>query len=201
MAGTTVMPGERAPAKISTVEIDLVLRAQLAVGWAGEKGEVRRLGWWQTDLVSEFGGQDLFQQLMPHTWEWAVLQAAREAARRRDAELRQRDHDPDQILSLFSLGFAVDERTDQRLLDLKRTGASPLDALPGLKDVVTATWQADHFSNWAQGHGKVDWVTAPIGRRLKGEPPESLETLVHRLVAALSPFPDDYPLPHYRRGD
>lgn len=85
-------------------EIDLILTAQLTVAWAGEKGEEKRLGWWQTDLVSEFGGQDLFKQMMPHTWEWAVLQAAREAARRCDAELRHRDHDPDRILSLFNLG-------------------------------------------------------------------------------------------------
>ena len=75
-----VMTDDRGPAVIPTSEIDMILTAQLAVAWAGEKGEQRRLGWWQTDLVSEFGGKDLFQQMMPHTWEWAVLQAAREAA-------------------------------------------------------------------------------------------------------------------------
>ena len=201
MPKTTVIPGGLAPLRISASEIDLVLTAQLAVGWAGEKGEEPRLGWWQTDLVSEFGGQDLFKRMMPHTWEWSVLQAAREAARRRDAELRQRAHDPDRILSLFNLGFTIDERTDQRLLDLKRAGVSPLEALPGLKDVVTETWHTKQFGDWVQRHGKADWVAAPIGRRLKGEPPESLEELVHRLIAAHSPFPDEYPMPHYRRAD
>ena len=201
MPTTTVIPGGLAPLKIPASEIDLVLTAQLAVGWAGEKGEEQRLGWWQTDLVSEFGGMDLFKRMMPHTREWSVLQAAREAARRRDAELRQREHDPDRILSLLNLGFTIDERTDQRLLDLKRAGASPLEALPGLKEVVTETWHTKQFGDWVQTHGTAEWVAAPIGRRLKGEPPESLEQLVHRLVAAHSPFPDEYPLPHYRRAD
>jgi hypothetical protein len=190
-------------------EIDLILTAQLVVAWAGEKGEDRRLGWWQSDLVSEFGGKDLvsefggkdlFKQLMPHTWEWAVLQAAREAARRCDAELRHRDHDPDRILSLYNLGFAVDERTDERLLDLKRSGVSPFEVLPGLKEVLTETWQAKQFGDWVQGHGKAESVSDPIGRRLKGDPPESLELLVNRLVSAYWPFASEYPLPHFRRA-
>lgn len=181
-------------------EIDLILTAQLTVAWAGEKGEEKRLGWWQTDLVSEFGGQDLFKQMMPHTWEWAVLQAAREAARRCDAELRHRDHDPDRILSLFNLGFTVDERTDERLLDLKRSGVSPMVALPGLKDVLTETWQSERFGEWVQANGKMDCVPAPIGRRLRGEPPASLEVLTRQLVSACWPFTNEYPLPHYRRA-
>ena len=52
---------DRGPAVILASEIDLILTAQLAVAWAGEKGEDRRLGWWQTDLVSESGGNDLFK--------------------------------------------------------------------------------------------------------------------------------------------
>ena len=64
-------------------ELDAALTAQLVVAWAGEGGEEKRLGWWRCDLVSEFGGQDLFQRLLPSTWTWAVLQGAREAARRR----------------------------------------------------------------------------------------------------------------------
>ena len=70
-------------------DIDGLLTVQIAVAWAGEGGEEPRLGWWKSDLASEFGGHDLFKRLLPHTWEWAVLQAVREAARRRDAELRR----------------------------------------------------------------------------------------------------------------
>ncbi len=81
------MPHGR-PSPIPSSELDRVLTAQLALAWAGESGEEPRLRWWRSDLASEFGGEDLFQRLLPHTWRWAVLQGAREAARRRDAEAR-----------------------------------------------------------------------------------------------------------------
>ena len=70
-----------------TSEVDALLSAQIIVAWAGEGhvGDERRLGWWRSDLVSEFGGLDLFQRLLPTTAPWAVLQAVREAARRVDA--------------------------------------------------------------------------------------------------------------------
>jgi hypothetical protein len=200
MTGNAVLIEGRGPGPILASEIDLLLTAQLAVAWAGEKGEDKRLGWWDTDLVSEFGGEDLFQQLMPHTWEWAVLQAAREAARRHDAELRQQDHDPDRILSLFNWGFVVDERLDERLADLKQSTQSPLVALPGLRDVIFENWDAKRFGEWIQCYGKEDCVPAPIGRRLKGEPPESRELIARRLVAALWPLVKEYPLPHFRRA-
>ena len=48
-------------------EIDRLLTVQIAVAWAGESGEKPRLRWWKSDLVSEFGGQDLFKRLLPHT--------------------------------------------------------------------------------------------------------------------------------------
>ena len=79
----------RAPIPMS--DIDMALTSQLVVAWAGETGEEPRLGWWRSDLVSEFGGEDLFRRLLPGTWRWAALQGAREAARRTDAELRSHD--------------------------------------------------------------------------------------------------------------
>jgi hypothetical protein len=42
--------------------------------------------------------------------------------------------------------------------------------------------------------------TGRFGRRLKGEPPESLGLIVRKLVAALEPLGGEHPLPHYRRG-
>lgn len=118
--------------------IDAILTAQLAVAWAGESCEEPRLGWWRSDFVSEFGGEDLFKRLLPHTWSWAVLEAARESARRHDAERRQRAADPDQLVTLFRFGFALDERLDDRLLFLKRQGQTPFESLPGLKDLLSA---------------------------------------------------------------
>ena len=190
----------RQPGPIPVSEIDLLLTVQIAVAWAGEGGEVPRLGWWKSDLVSEFGGEDLFKQLLPHTWQWAVLQAVREAARRRDAELRRQDNDPDRILSLYSLGFEVDEHIDERLRDLKREGRRPMEALPGLKDVLADDWQPGRFGDWVQGHGEANYVKAPIGRRIKGNPPESLSLAANHLVAGLWPLAGEYPLPHYRRA-
>ena len=68
----------RAP--IPRAELDEILVAQLAISWAGEGGEEPRLGWWPSDLTSEFGGEDLFQRLHPRTWRWATLQGAHDAA-------------------------------------------------------------------------------------------------------------------------
>jgi hypothetical protein len=180
--------------------LDNLLTAQFAIAWAGEGGEEPRLGWWRTDLQSEFGGEDLFRRLLPHTWEWAVFQSLREAARRKDAELRGEAHDAEEIVSLFSLGFEVDERVDDRLADLKRSKVAPTVALPGLKDVVSATWNSDHFVEWLDGHGSVDFTSVPAGRRLKGKQPDSPELTVSNLLAGFKPLSDAYPLPHYRRS-
>lgn len=180
-------------------DLDQILSAQLAVAWAGEAGEERRLGWWRTDLLSEFGGYDLFKRLLPRTWDWAALQGAREAARRRDAELRARASDPDQILSLFRLGFELDERVEERLQEHKRAGKAPNIALPSAGALISEHWNADAFRDWAAGHGEAAYTAAPIGRLLKGAPPASPAQLVRSLVAALLPLADSYPLPHYRR--
>ena len=176
-----------------------MLTAQLVVAGAGEGGEEKRVGWWRSDLISEFGGEDLFQRLLPYTWQWAVLQGAREAARATDAELRRRDHNPDRILSLYNLGFVVDERIDERFQELKQARRLPQDALPGLAEGIEAFWQRAHFNDWVVGHGDAETVATSVGRRLKGEPPASLDLLVRRLVAGLAPLADSYPLPHFRR--
>lgn len=186
------------PAPLPTSTLDYILTAQLAVAWAGEAGEEPRLGWWRTDLVSEFGGEDLFQRLLPATWRWAVLQGAREAARRHDATRRAQEHDADRLRSLFHLGPELDEQLDERLQDLKRSGRAPSDALPGLREVVTTEWDAAAFSDWVSAHGTVDTVSAPAGRRLRGEVPSGADRSVDKLIAGLLPLAGDYPLPHYR---
>jgi len=181
-------------------QLDHALTAQIVVAWAGESGEEKRLGWWRSDLVSEYGGKDLFRRLLPNTWLWAVLQGAREAARRTDAELRRQDHDPDRILSLFSLGFELDERIDERLQDLKRSGREPQEALAGLIGSIELVWNRGRFLDWVQGHGVVETTVAPVGRRVKGNPPTDFDQLVRRLVGALVPLADSYPLPHFRKA-
>ena len=61
--------GERQqqPREIPVEDLDFVLTARIAAAWAGELGEEPRLGWWRTDLVSEFGGEDLFPLRRPFT--------------------------------------------------------------------------------------------------------------------------------------
>lgn len=187
---------KRAPVPLS--DIDLALTAQLVVAWAGEGGEDEpRLGWWRCDLVSEFGGEDLFRRLLPATWAWATLQAAREAARIHDARLRQKDAEPERVISLFALGFDLDERLEERLQDLKRSGVHPSEALPGL-DVITHDWRPERFAEWVDGHGEARATTTSIGRRIPGDPPARLDQRVQKLVAALTPTGEAYPLPHFR---
>lgn len=197
------MPGDpaRSPQPLPrTADLDLLLTAQLAVAWAGEGhiGEEPRLGWWRSDLTSEFGGRDLFERLLPRTHRWAALQAVREAARRADAELRERASNPDGVTSLYSLGFDLDELAEERLLELKRGEDPPEQALPGLRAVLTDTWKPAAFTTWLQSHSKVEHKVEPLGRRIVGPAPGALDDLVHRLVAALHPLAPAYPLPHYR---
>lgn len=187
------------PARVQSSELDLALTLQCTVAWAGESGEEPRLKWWRSDLMSEFGGKDLFRRLLPHTWEWAVLQAVREAARRKDAELRAKDPEPDQILSLFRLGFEQDTRIDARLQELKRSQVSPQLALPGLSEGIQEPFSRDAFYAWVAGHQTVQTRVTSIGRRLEADPPPSLEAMLRQLVGAFAPASDVYPLPHFRK--
>jgi hypothetical protein len=200
--------GRRRPGAAPSVEaLDAALSAQLLVAWAGEGGETPRLGWWATDLVSEYGGEDLFRRLLPDTWAWAVLEGAREAARRTDAELRARDHEPDVILSLFHLGFELDERLDERLADHKRSREAPLARLPGLA-LVNAGWSRPGFEAWLAAHPEPATSPSSIGRRLRGAAPGldapeghlDLAATVAALVGGLRPLGPSYPLTHFRRA-
>lgn len=195
---TQAPPKRRAAAKIE--ELDVALTAQLAVAWAGEGGEEKRLAWWRSDLLSEFGGEDLFRRLLPNTWEWAVLQGAREAARRKDAEVREKDHNPDRILSLYSLGFELDERIGERLQDLKQAGRPPNKALPVLGKLMAQPWKAERFLDWVKSHGAVETTVTPVGRCIAGEPPQALGEVIHKLLAGLAPLAESYPLPHFRQA-
>ena len=159
---------DREPIPMS--DIDMALTSQLVVAWAGETGEEHRLGWWRSDLVSEYGGEDLFRRLLPSTWRWAVLQGAREAARRVDAELRRRDHDPDRIVSLFSLGFELDERIEERLAESEALGphAGRGAAGPGGHRATAGT--RIEFWDWVTGHGEADADGLPGRAATQREP-------------------------------
>jgi hypothetical protein len=187
---------------VAASDLDQALTVQIVVAWAGEGGEEPRLGWWQTDLVSEYGGEDLLRRLLPRTWPWAVLQAVRQAARRKDEQLRGKASDLDQLVTLYRFGFELDEQIEERLQAHKRSGLSPVEALPGLAEVLGGTlhqsWDRDQFQGWVEAHGPVPFEAAPTGRLLKGAMPAGLDRRVAQLVAALAPLADSYPLPHFR---
>lgn len=178
--------------------LDRILTLQLIVGWAGEgKTDPPRLGWWRTALNDEFGGEDLFKRLAPRTWRWAVLEAARAAARKVDAEARAQSADADELISLFRLGFAIDEQLDDRLAELKRASADPAEVLPELGAAI-ARWDRDAFGAWLTGLGAATVAPSSIGRRLTGEPPtDPVETAV-ALVAAMAPLAERYPATHFK---
>lgn len=186
----------------TTGDLDLALTAQIAVAWAGEGGEEPRLNWWQTDLVSEFGGEDLMRRLLPKTYPWAMLQAVREAARHKDEELRAKASDPDQLVTLFRFGFELDEQIEERLQGHKKSGCSPQEALPGLADLLGASllepWDQTKFEYWVDSFGPVQTDHLPTGRLVKGAAPAGLDRKVRQLVAGLAPLGDAYSLPHFR---
>lgn len=151
-------------------------------------------------MTSEFGGEDLFRRMLPNTWRWAVLTAARESARRTDAEHRGEAHDADAFLTLFGLGVELDRRLDERLADLTRGGQAPETALPGLDPWLGKPFDREAFAAWVREHGDPITDQSPVGRRLRGTPPHDLGAAVGDLVAALTPLGPHYPLPHFMRA-
>jgi hypothetical protein len=190
--------------QLSAQQADRVLFLQLLVAWAGEgRTTPPRLGWWSTDLVDEDGGLDLLNRLAPRTAAWASLALCREAARRVDQTSRRKLADPDTAMTLFSLGFAVDEQLDDRLAALRREGTAPWDALLGLT-AIRAEFSTEAFTQAltlpAQRPGL---EIEPGGRRLRGQAPENRAQAAELLTQALLPSRGDawspaWPMPYFR---
>jgi hypothetical protein len=187
------------PTQVSDNTLDAILALQLTVAWAGEgRCSPRRLGWWETDLIDEDGGGDLFKRLLPQTHAWAALEAVREAARRADEKARGRMARPDAMRTLFFLGFEVDEQVGDRLAALKRGGRAPEAALP-LRLPLAADFSKEALAGVLRGQeGEVPFAIVPGGRQVKGERPEAPDALVRRLASALVPWAEQYPLPFFK---
>lgn len=179
--------------------LDAILTLQLGAAWAGESGDDEpRLRWWETDMVSKYGGLALFGQLAPRSAHWAALEAAAEAARRVEEKARRKDAAPDRLRSLFGLGFELDEQLHDRLGAHKRHGTPVAEALPGLGALLQG-WDRARFEAWATlAADKPNVVNDPGGRRLTGAPPADPVDVARRLVRALVPLAAAYPFPHYR---
>ncbi|RYG67391.1 BREX-6 system BrxE protein [bacterium] len=177
--------------------LDKILAYQFTVAWAGEgRSEPRRLGYWDTDLVDKEGGGDLLSRLLPRTHPWASLEAVREAARRVDAKARMKLAAPDQVRTLFFLGFQIDEALDDRIAALKRQEAAPADAL-AFPMRLDAAFSREALADKLRG-GSESPKVVPGGRELKGAAPADAVKLIERLAAALVPFSEQYPMPFFR---
>ena len=97
-------------------------------------------------MCDEYGGEDLLRRLTPKTWQWAVLEACRAAAKKVDEAARRSADDADKLLSLYRLGFEVDERLDERLLELKQGDVLPTEALPDLKELLSE-WSKERLES------------------------------------------------------
>jgi len=188
--------------------LDEILAIQLLVAWAGEgRSSPRRLGWWDTDLVDEAGGGDLFARLAPRTHRWAALECVREAALRVDAKARSKMPPSDALRSLYFLGFELDERLADRLASHKREGKLPAEALPFPRSLAKAfsekpgeaEFSKDALASALQ-RDDASFTTVPNGRELthgKKAAPPAPEVLVRQLAATLVPLAEHYPLPFY----
>lgn len=181
---------------ISDAALDAILATQFTVAWAGEgRCSPKRLGWWDTDLIDEAAGGDFLARLLPQTHAWASLEAVREAGRRVDAKARAKMADPDNMRTVFFLGFEMDEQLGDRLASLKGPARPPAEALR-LPLPLTAEFSKDKLVASLQG-GDAAFTVVPGGRQLKGSRPASPDAMVRRLAAALVPLADQYPLPFY----
>jgi len=186
--------------RLAAADLDQLLALQLTVAWAGERAaEPLRLGWWRTDVLDEAGGLDLLTRLAPRTAAWAALEAVREAARRVDERMRLRSAAPDRTVTLFHLGFDLDEQLAERLASHKRSGARPPDALGGSLGIAPV-FDAAAFAAWCRGVAPASKVeSTPDGGRRLLTPPDAPVELVRALVGVLPPLTPDYPMPHARR--
>lgn len=176
-------------------QLDTILGLQLSVAWAGERAEdPPRLNWWNTDLIDQAAGGDLFRRLLPRTAVWAGLQLAREAAIRVDAGARSNLALADRTWTLFHFGFDVDEALQERLEHHKRHGHEP-KAVFGERWAVSELWERGQFEAFLKDLGPVKVKEAVSGRKLITVEP-SPEAAARLLAAALLPFSDGYPLPH-----
>lgn len=178
--------------------LDQILALQLSVAWAGEaRARPARLSWWQTDLVDPEGGGDLLSRLAPRTHAWAALDAVREAARRVDDKVRRGSGTPDRLVTLFHLGFELDEEIAQRLSDHRRHQLTPADAL-GPSLLAGGTFDRSAFEAFLRQSGPAPRVeSAPAGRRILDPAPGEPLLRAKLLVAALAPLASEYPMPHF----
>lgn len=191
--------GNSAPIKrlILNNTLDTIIALQMTVGWAGEGLCVPpRLGWWNTDLIDELGGGDLFQRLFPKSHLWASLEMVRKVAIHADKLARMRAANPDQIRTLFHWGYEIDESLRQRLRELKFLGLPPTSVLP-FPAALYEPFSKAEFERAIAYDPKVNFEITPIGRAIAGVMPQELDLCALILASALLPLASTYPMPFF----
>ena len=179
-------------------ELDAVLTLQLGVAWAGETSDEDepRLGWWRSDMCTEFGGRAVLEKLAPRTARWAAFELAREAARRVDERTRQQDKNADALRSLFHLGHPYDELLADRLRELKSSEEQPESALPKLAE-LPASWDEEAFAAWLAVDSAPAAKGEAAGLRISSPLPASLAERASALAAVNLSQPTAYPCAHF----
>ena len=111
----------------------------------------------------------------------------------------ERFHDPDRVITLFSLGFTIDERLEERLVELEQARVRRAEALPELDAMFRVGWSRPRFEAWIHERRGVarEHESALAGRRMRGIAPPHFEARAWALVGGLDPLVDNYPLPHF----
>jgi hypothetical protein len=104
--------------------------------------------------------------------------------------------DADAVRTIFFLGFEVDEQVQDRLAFLKRQGTPPEQALKLPLPLGAEFDRSRVEAAFAQGEPS-SFKKEPGGRLLTGPASSAPDAAVQRLVAALVPLADSYPLPHF----
>lgn len=188
--------------QIAVDSLDHILALQLLVAWAGEAlCEPKRLGWWRTDLVDEAGGGCLLTELLPRTHAWAALEAVRVAAIAADRQKRATMAQPDQVRTLFFWGFDIDEQLSDRLAHHKRfhAQAKPEDRLPFPYPLTGDSFAKAGLEAAIQTEypEQVPYQVVPSGRQITEPCPVEVSLCASKLLGALVPLVDAYPMPFY----
>lgn len=177
--------------------LDLILSFQMIVAWAGEGlSEPPRLGWWRTDMVDKQGGGYLLEELVPRTHQWASLEAAWRAAIQADRQKRQDMAKPDAVRTLFFWGFSVDEQLADRLREHKQSQACPAQVLPLRMDIEKA-FNPEAFEIALRIDSMPQYKVVPSGRQITEPMLGGHGGCAEKLMAALLPLTDHYPMPFY----
>lgn len=115
--------------------------------------------------------------------------------------MRPKRHDPDGVLTLFSLGCAVNKLLDERLGQLKASRADASKALPLLAESSTNHKGQRQLQAWLERFPTPKFDTTPLGRRIPGAAPEELDLLLCQLLGYRRRSRTPNPLPHFVRPE